>query len=150
MLYSFFTSYDALLSLAKYICFFNRYNPYRSTNFGMGMLLRRLRLIAIILMYIVDFYIMLKVYLGDFAHNVGQWIILSYVIVYDETIDCCICRHILLAVKFYTYVHSGTLDGFVLSQSMTTKDPFSTNESTLSSVSKQSIHNMFYENARTY
>ena len=52
-------------------------------------------------------------HLGDFAHYVGQWIILSYTIVYDETISCCICGHILLAVKFYGYVHSGTLDGFV-------------------------------------
>jgi len=45
-----------------------------------------------------------KVHLGDFAHNVGQWIILSYAIVYDATIDCCIREHILL-VKFYAYGH---------------------------------------------
>ena len=34
------------------------------------------------------FYIMSEVRLGDFAHNVGQWIILNHV--YDETIGCCI------------------------------------------------------------
>jgi len=37
------------------------------------------------------FYIMSEVRLGDFAHNVGQWIILNHAIVYDETIGCCIC-----------------------------------------------------------
>ena len=71
-----------------------------------------------------DFYIKSKVHLGDFAHNVGQWIILSYAIVYDETIGCYICGHILLAVKFYVF-HSGTLDGFVLSRAINDhKKPF--------------------------
>jgi len=86
------------------------------------------------------FYIMSEMHLGDFTYNVDQWIILRYAIVYDETIGCCICGHIFLAMKFYAYVHNGTLDGFILSrESMTTKVLFSINENTLSSVSKQSI-----------
>jgi len=79
--------------------------------------MRRLRLIAIILMY-RRFLYYVEGDLGDFTHNIDQWIILSYAIVYDEIISCYICRHILLAIKFYTYVHSGTLDGFVLSRAI--------------------------------
>jgi len=80
---------------------------------------RRLRLIA---MY-RWFYTVSKVHLGDFVDN-DQWIILSYAIVY-ETIGYCIYKHILLAVKFYAYVHSGTIDEFVVcfrEQSMIQKD----------------------------
>ena len=47
---------------------------------------------------IVDL-IVLEVHLGDFAHNVGQWIILNHAIVYDETIGCCICGYILFTFK---------------------------------------------------
>jgi len=65
-----------------------------------------------------------KVHLGDFAHNVGQWI-LSYAIKYDETIGSCIYGHILLAIKFYAYVHRDTLDEFVLSRAINDyKRPF--------------------------
>jgi len=64
-------------------------------------------------------------HLGDFTYNVDQWIILRYVIVYDETIGCCICGHIFLAMKFYAYVHNGTLDGFILSRAINDhKSPF--------------------------
>ena len=45
------------------------------------------------------FYIVSEMHLGDFAHNVGQRIILNYTIVYDETIGCCICGHVLLTFK---------------------------------------------------
>jgi len=62
-------------------------NPCRSTNVDTSMLLRRLRPNVTYR----KFYIMSEVRLGDFAHNVGQWIILNHAIVYDETIGCCIC-----------------------------------------------------------
>jgi len=45
------------------------------------------------------FYIMSEVRLGDFAHNIGQWIILNHAIVYDKTIGCCIYGHVLLTFK---------------------------------------------------
>jgi len=46
-------------------------------------------------------------------------------IVYDEAIGGSIDGHILLAVKFYAYVHSGALDGFVLSRTINDcKKPF--------------------------
>jgi len=51
--------------------------------------------------------------------------------VYDEAIGDSIGEYILLAVKFYAYVHSGALDGFInqFEQSMTAKDLFSISES---------------------
>ena len=45
------------------------------------------------------FYIVSEMHLGDFAHNVGQRIILNYTIVYDETIGCRIRGHVLLTFK---------------------------------------------------
>jgi len=39
---------------------------------------------------------MIYIHFDDFAHNVGQWIILNHVIMYDETIRSGIHRHILL------------------------------------------------------
>ena len=45
---------------------------------------------------IVDFYISL----GNFTHNVGQWIVLNHAIVYVETVRGGICRYILLTLKF--------------------------------------------------
>jgi len=82
---------------------------------------------------------------GDFAHNVGQWIILSYAIVYDETIGCCICRHILLAInsiRMYTvallsFVASNQWSQKVLSRQMR-------------EIQSNRFHNIFYEYARTY
>jgi len=43
--------------------------------------------------------------LGDFAHNVGQRIILNHAIVYDETVRSGVHRHILLALKFQSHIH---------------------------------------------
>jgi len=68
------------------------------------------------------FYIMSEVRLGDFAHNVGQWIILNHAIVYDETIGCCICEHILLTLKSNHTVPLLT-DSFCREQSMITNGP---------------------------
>jgi len=48
--------------------------------------------------------------LGNFAHNVGQRIILNHAIVYDETIRSDIHRHILLTLKFQPHIHSCALD----------------------------------------
>ena len=45
------------------------------------------------------FYIVSEVHLGDFAHNVGQRIILNHTIVYDKTIGCRIRGHVLLTFK---------------------------------------------------
>ena len=59
-------------------------NPCRSTNVGIDMLSTLLGSIATYR----RFYIVLEVNLGDFAHNVGQWIILNHTIVYDEIIGC--------------------------------------------------------------
>ena len=74
-------------------------------------------------------------------HYVGQRIVgLNYTIVYDEAIGS-IGGHILLAVKFYAYAHSGALDEFILSRILNEvkQKVFSINESTLSDVSKQLI-----------
>ncbi|XP_018337471.1 PREDICTED: kelch-like protein 12 [Trachymyrmex septentrionalis] len=67
----------------------------RSTNVGTDILSRRARSIAAY----HRFYIVSEVHLGDFAHNVGQWIILNYAIVYDETIGLRYYGHVLLMFK---------------------------------------------------
>jgi len=55
-----------------------------------------------------------------------RWLtnILNYAIVYDETIDCSICKHIFLAIKFYPYIHGGVLDGFVLLRAVNDRKRF--------------------------
>jgi len=55
-------------------------------------------------------------HLGNFAHNVGQRIVLNHAIVYNETVRGGIYKYILLTIEFYAYVHSYTLDRFVLSR----------------------------------
>jgi len=63
--------------------------------------------------------------LHNIAHYVGQRIVgLNYTIVYDEAIDS-IGGHILLAVKFYAYAHSGALDEFILSRILNDRKRFS-------------------------
>jgi len=71
-------------------------NPCKSTNWHVveKIAIDRLRSNA---MY-HRFYIMSEVRLGDFAHNVGQWIIPNHAIVY-ETTGCYICGHVLLTFK---------------------------------------------------
>ena len=54
----------------------------------------------------------------NLAHYVEQRTVLDYTIVYDEAISGSIGGHILFAVKFYAYIHSDALDGFVLSRAI--------------------------------
>ena len=94
-------------------------NPCRSTNVGTDMLSRILRSIA----SYRRFYIVSEVHLGDFAHNVGQWIILNHTIVYDETIS-----HLLYLWTRSPYIQSLIArplltDSFCREQSMITNGP---------------------------
>jgi len=51
-------------------------------------------------------------HLDNFAHNVGQRIVLNHAIMYNEAVCGGIHGYILLTIEFY--VHSCTLDLFVL------------------------------------
>jgi len=49
-------------------------------------------------------------HLSNFAHNVGQRIVLNYAIVYNEAVCGGIYEFILLTIEFYMRVYSCALD----------------------------------------
>lgn len=51
-----------------------------------------------------------EMHLGDFAHNVGQRVVLDYAIIYDKIIRDDVHRHVLLGLKFQSHVHNCVLD----------------------------------------
>jgi len=53
-------------------------------------------------------------HLSNFAHNIGQRIVLNHAIVYKEAVRGDIHEYILLTIEFYAHVHSYALDQFVL------------------------------------
>ena len=62
------------------------------------------------------FYSMLEVHLSDFAHNVGQWIILNHAIVYDERIGCYIYGYVLLTFKAFAKTRVQVVQNLFLSK----------------------------------
>jgi len=59
-----------------------------------------------------------QLHFSNFAHNVGQRIVLNHAIVYNETLRGGIHGYILLTIEFYAHVHSCALDRFVLSKAI--------------------------------
>jgi len=51
---------------------------------------------------------------GNFAHNIGQRIVLNHAIVYNEAVRGGIHGYIFLTIEFYAHIHSYALDRFVL------------------------------------
>jgi len=51
---------------------------------------------------------------GNFAHNIGQRIILNHANVYNEALRGGIHGYILLTIEIYVYIHNCALDRFVL------------------------------------
>jgi len=47
----------------------------------------------------------LQSHLGNFAHNIGQRVVLNHTIVYNETVRGGIHGYILLIIEFYAHVH---------------------------------------------
>jgi len=72
--------------------------PCRSTNIGTDMIVssRRLRSTS----KHRRFLYCLQSHLGNFAHNIGQWIVLNHAIVYNETVRGGIHGYILLTIEF--------------------------------------------------
>jgi len=106
-----------LLSTATFLTInlFSTTNPCRSTNVGMATSnFLRLHLTPVFLSFI--FWIFAeRCNLHNFAHYVRHRTVLDYIIVYDETIAGNIGEHILLAIKFYAYIHGSWRIRFIIS-----------------------------------
>ena len=70
--------------------------------------------------------------------------------VYNETINDSIGRYILFVVKFYAYVQSGALDGFVLLRTFNDRKRLFLDKQEHVEFRSNRFHNLLYENARTY
>jgi len=62
-------------------------------------------------------------HLDNFAHNIGQRIVLNHAIAYNEAVRDSIHGYILFTIEFYAHVHSCALDSFCQEQSIITNGP---------------------------
>jgi len=89
-------------------------------------------------------------HLGNFAHNIGQRIVLNHANVYNEALRGGIHGYILLTIEFYVHIHNCAFDRFILPRAINNHEwTILSKIRDSDSVPNNRIRNSFYRNMRT-